>query len=118
MSGDEVPGGHCGVCTRFSASATVTEQEQVPMAMEFVSQSDTRSDSLAPPFQLGPEFSEGTELGSLADEDGDFFFQGIRIVRRSAHRFDLLPESFKNFYLVIQDDHAISGVALRSPEVV
>ena len=94
MSGDEVPGGHCGICTRFSASATLTEQEQAPMAMEFVPKADTRFDSLAPPLHLGPEFSEGTELGSLADEDGDFFFQGIRIVRRSAHRFDVLPESF------------------------
>ena len=79
---------------RYSAPATLTAQERVFIAMEFVTKSDTIFDSLAPPFHLGPEFSEGAELGSLADEDGDFFFQGIRIVRRSAHRFDVLPESF------------------------
>ena len=86
-------GGHYGICTA-SRQRTLTGLEQAFIAMEFVTKSDTRFDSLPPPFHLGPEFSEGTELGSLADEDGDFFLQGIPIVRRSAHRFDVLPESF------------------------
>jgi hypothetical protein len=94
LSRDEVPGGPLREFARYFAPATLTEQEQAFIAMELVPKSDASFDSLAPLFQLGPEFSEGTELGSLADEDGDFFFQGIGIVRRSAHIFDVLPESF------------------------
>jgi hypothetical protein len=72
----------------------LAEQEREFIAMDSVTKSDTSFDSLSPPLHFRPELSERTELGSLADEDGDFFLQGIRIVRRSAHIFDVLPESF------------------------
>src|SRR6267143_1841946 len=86
--------------------------------LSIVTRSGAGFGSLAPPLHFRPELSEGTKLGSLADEDGDFFLQGIWMVRRSAHIFDVLPELFENPSLVIQDDHAVSGVTLRSPEVV
>jgi hypothetical protein len=42
MSGDEVGGGHYGIA-RYSASSTLTEQEQAFIVLEFVMKSDIAS---------------------------------------------------------------------------
>src|SRR5580700_8431027 len=52
----------------------------------------------------------------MAKEDVDLLFQRVGIVRRGADVFHVLPELFQNLFAVVEDDHAIAGVAARAPE--
>ena len=75
-----------------------------------------RARRLAPAFHSRPELGEGAEFRTLAKEDVDLFFQGVGVVSRRAHVLHVFPEAFESFFAVIEDDHAVAGVATRAPE--
>ena len=71
--------------------------------------------SLAPAFDLLPDLRESAEFRTAADEDRDFFFERVGIVRRCPDIFHVLPEFFEAFAIIVENDHAVAGVTARSP---
>src|SRR5260370_31728109 len=74
--------------------------------------------NLAPLLQLRPELGEGSEFRALAKEDVNLFFQSVRVVSRGAHVLHVFPEAFENLSSVVEDNHAVAGVASRAPKKI
>src|SRR5260370_391005 len=74
--------------------------------------------NLSPSLQLRPELGEGSEFRALAKEDVNLFFQSVRVVSRGAHVLHVFPEAFENFSSVVEDNHAVAGVAARAPKKI
>src|SRR5580704_3004194 len=71
---------------------------------------------LAPALYLRPELGEGAEFCAAANVDVDLFLERVGIVSGCANVFDVIPELFEAFTAVIEDDHAVAGVASWAPE--
>ena len=63
----------------------------------------------SPFLQVWPKLRERfLEFLSFADEDGQIFFECIRIVGRVADEFDILKELFEAFPSIVENDEAIA----------
>ena len=71
---------------------------------------------LVPALYLRPEVGEGSEFRAAADVDVDLLFQSVGIIGGSADILDVVPELFEAFSAIVENDHAVAGVAARSPE--
>src|ERR1700728_1718372 len=65
---------------------------------------------------MRPELGEGAEFCAAADVDVDLFFQRVGIVGGLANVFDVIEEALEILPAVVENDHAVAGVAARSPE--
>ena len=71
-----------------------------------------------PVLYLWPELGQGAEFRAAANENADLGFQGVGIIHRCAHEFDVIEEFFQALSPVAEDDHAVAGIAARSPEEI
>src|SRR5579859_1977820 len=74
--------------------------------------------ALAPTLQIRPDFCPGLELLPLADEDGNLLLQRPLVRGRDADEFDLIPVALQHVLAIVEDDHAVSGIVVRSPEPI
>src|ERR1700704_704466 len=77
------------------------------------------ADSCRPPlrplFQFRPKRDQSPVFETAANVDGQISFQRIRVVGSSSDQFDVSPELLESLLIVIENDHAITGVATRTP---
>src|SRR5437879_5960224 len=77
-----------------------------------------RERRLAPSLQFLPQLGEGSEFRAFAKENVDLFFQRVGVVSRCANVLHVFPETFENLSSVVQDNHAVAGVAARAPQKI
>src|SRR5439155_12378768 len=77
-----------------------------------------RERRLAPSLQFRPQLGEGSEFRALAKENVDLFFQRVGVVSRCANVLHVFPETLENLSSVVQDNHAVPGVAARAPQKI
>src|SRR5207244_1449649 len=71
---------------------------------------------LAPVLHFWPEPVEGAEFRTFAKEDVNLFFQRVGVVSRCSHILYVFPEALENLRPVVEDNHAVAGIATWSPE--
>src|SRR5215469_9764256 len=74
------------------------------------------SSPLTPALHPWPKLCEGTELFTLAKKDIDSSLQSPGIVSGRAHILHVFPQMFQNRFTIVEDDHAVTGIAPRAPE--
>lgn len=75
-----------------------------------------RARGLAPTLQFWPPLGQSAEFRTPAQEHVDLFFESVGVVSRRAYVLHMLPQAFENLSAVVEDDHAVPGVATRAPE--
>src|SRR5258708_4399050 len=75
-----------------------------------------KSWGLPPSLYFRPKFRQGSLLETTTNIDCKISLQRIRIVGCASYVFDAGPELLESLLIVVQDDHAITGVSARSPE--
>src|SRR5437016_5241021 len=93
---DVVNAGGCGCDFRFEEAAPLPK--------------------LAPVLHFWPEPVEGAEFRTFAKEDVNLFFQRVGVVSRCSHILYVFPEALENLRPVVEDNHAVAGIATWSPE--